>query len=112
MEQKPCLYEHLIWTNCQNAAETDENVLINALLYDSIQLHQDLQIVEDLKTAKTEIQRWAILINAIKELNGTNTTLKTEIDNLKTENTALKTKLTDLETRLKKLEEALNKNND
>ncbi len=53
-----------------------------------------------------------ILINAIKELNGTNTTLKTEVDNLKTENTALKTKLTDLETRLKKLEEALNKNND
>ncbi|MGB1206696.1 MAG: NB-ARC domain-containing protein [Chitinophagales bacterium] len=70
MEQPHCLYNHFIWTNCQNAAETNENVLLNVLLYDSIQLHQDLQIAEDLKVAKTETQRWAILINAIKQLEG------------------------------------------
>jgi len=70
MKQEPCLYEHLIWTNCQNAPDENENVLRSALLYNSYQLHLDLGIVEDLKETNNENEKWGILMNAFKKLNG------------------------------------------
>ncbi|MBL7787871.1 MAG: ATP-binding protein, partial [Chitinophagales bacterium] len=61
-------YDHVIWTNLQNAADTDEQPLRNHLLYNSIQLHQDLGITEVLRSEQDETQKWAILVRALRQL--------------------------------------------
>ncbi|HNI43269.1 MAG TPA: tetratricopeptide repeat protein [Chitinophagales bacterium] len=61
-------YDHVIWTNLQNAADTDEQPLRNHLLYNSIQLHQDLGIGDVLRSEQDETQKWAIIVRALKQL--------------------------------------------
>ena len=61
-------YNHVIWTNLQNTAAKDEQPLRNYLLYNSLQLHQDLGITEVLHNERDETQKWAILLRALKQL--------------------------------------------
>ncbi|HNL06153.1 MAG TPA: tetratricopeptide repeat protein [Chitinophagales bacterium] len=61
-------YDHVIWTNLQNVADTDKHPLRNHLLYNSIQLHQDLGIAEVLRSEQDETQKWAILVRALRQL--------------------------------------------
>ena len=61
-------YDHVIWTNLQNADNTDEQPLRNHLLYNSIQLHRNLGIAEVLRAESDETQKWAIITHAIEQL--------------------------------------------
>ena len=62
MKREPCLYEHIIWTNCEKTLEDSQSVFLNTILYDSSQLHEDLDIVERLREAKTETGKWNICL--------------------------------------------------
>ncbi|HNI43268.1 MAG TPA: tetratricopeptide repeat protein, partial [Chitinophagales bacterium] len=53
-----------------NVADTDEHPLRNHLLYNSIQLHQDLDIADILRSEQDEAQKWAILMRTLKQLKG------------------------------------------
>jgi tetratricopeptide (TPR) repeat protein len=61
-------YDHVIWTNLQNVTTDDEQPLRNHLLYNSIQLHQDLGIGDVLRSERDETQKWAIIVRALRQL--------------------------------------------
>jgi tetratricopeptide (TPR) repeat protein len=83
-------YDHVIWTNLQNANPDASAPLRDHLLYKSTQLHKNLNLSDVLQAEQDETQKWEILMDKIGKLG---TAVLWVIDNAQQNDAAILNKL-------------------
>ncbi len=61
-------YDHVIWTNCQNANPNASEPLRDYLLYKSTALHKALNLSDVLQAEQDKTRKWEILMDKIGKL--------------------------------------------